>query len=164
MFRRFFVIGLAVTLVSCTASPPAPLQTHAEVSPTTPNVIVPAAQPGEGVGLSNYGLELNDIGYSDLTAGNTLFRPLADGGTTRIYISPAGQIIVKIISPNGAVSKDVGKQTVSRNEACWLLSHTTKSICFKPYWNDRLLTLVAASSNIAPAQFLIEKGNPAELR
>ena len=121
-------------------------------------VVAPASAPGVGEGYSNYGAPLTKVDFLHLTLGNTLFRPLADGGKTRIYVSPTGDLTVRITDPAGQTTTEIGNQTVNSQDACWLLKGQSTPLCFSPYWNGGLMTLQFNDSKILPAQFLIERG------
>lgn len=124
----------------------------------TTEAVAPANAPGVGQGFSNYGRPLTKGDFLRLTLGNTLFRPLADGGKTRIYVSPSGHLAMRITNPTGQTVAEAGNQIVNAKDACWSLKGQAKPLCFSPYWNGRLLTLQFNDSNVLPAQFLIEQG------
>jgi hypothetical protein len=127
-------------------------------SSQTIGAVAPASAPGVGQGFSNYGRPLTKSDFLRLTLGNTLFRPLADGGKTRIYVSPTGHLAMRITNPTGQTAAETGDQIVNAKDACWSLKGQTKPLCFIPYWNGRLLTLQFNDSNVLPAQFLVEQG------
>lgn len=121
--------------------------------------VIPAGGPGQGTGFSNYGAPLTKKNFVDLTLGNTLFRPLADGGKTRIFVSQTGDLTMRVTSPAGQTVIETGKQSVNSKNACWTLKGQSKPLCFRPYWNGRLMTLLFNDSEVQPAQFLIEQGD-----
>ena len=129
-----------------------------QASSQTTGAVAPASAPGVGQGFSNYGKPLAKADFLSLTLGNTLFRPLADGGRTLIYVSPAGTLTMRITNPSGQTAAETGDQIVNTNGACWSLKGQTNPLCFNPYWNGRLLTLQFNDSNVLPAQFLVEQG------
>ena len=131
-----------------------PVQTSSQ----TTGAVVPASAPGVGQGYSNYGTPLTEADFLHLTFGNTLFRPLADGGRTRIYVSPTGQLTIRVTNPTGQTATETGVQIVNTNGACWSLKGQNTPLCFRPYWNGRLLTLQFNGSKVLPAQFLVEHG------
>ncbi len=122
------------------------------------SAVAPAAGPGLGTGYSNYGQPLTKIGFLHLTLGNTLYRPLADGGRTSIYVAPGGQLTMRVVSPEGHVVDETGIQSVNPKDACWSLKGKQQPLCFRPYWNGRLMTLLFVGANVLPAQFLVERG------
>lgn len=164
-------IGFAVFLQGCAQPERSAIkvssQTNtAQVAPANASnggVLVPAAGPGTGSGLANYGASLSNVDYRTLVLGNTLFRPLADGGRTMIYLTSRGVMRIRLISPQGAIINKSGEQSVRSNGVCWTLPSATQPLCFTPYWNGRLLTLASKNHEVLPAQFLVQRGNPEHL-
>ncbi len=161
-------VACALALAACSvqqAQPPAaptasPQASAATVAPPPPKTgIVPASAPGRGSGLSNYGERLPTADYLALTTGNTLFRPLADGGKTFIFIAANKTLSMFLISPTGQKTIESGLQTVSGNDICWHLKGPKQPLCFVPYSNGRLLTFSFLGGVVEPAQFLVSKGN-----
>ena len=128
----------------------------------TKKALIPATGPGSGTGLANYGAPLSSVGYRALVLGNTIFRPLANGGRTMIYFTAKGMMRIRLVSPKGTVIDEFAKQLVMLNGICWILS-VPKPLCFIPYWNGRLLTLASKNHTVLPAQFLVQQGNPEHL-
>jgi len=121
----------------------------------------PAAQaaPGSPSVSTTLGPPLSEAQFRTLVVGNTLFRPLATGGTTVIYVASDQSMRLRIVSTGGKAVSDKGRETLSPDKVCWEWEHAGSPLCFKYYWNGRLLTLEAIGSKIQPSQFLIEKGN-----
>ena len=174
--RRLLVgaasIACALALAACSAQqaqPPAATaaspQPSAAVAPSPAKTgIVPASAPGRGSGLSNYGKQLSTADYLAFTTGNTLFRPLADGGKTTIFIAANQTLSMFLISPTGQKTIESGVQTVSGSHICWHLKGPKQPLCFVPYSNGRLLTFSFVGGAIQPAQFLLAKGNVFHLK
>ena len=165
-------VASALALAACSAQqqaqPPtaaaaaaSPQSSAAAVAPSPPKtgIVVPASAPGRGSGLSNYGKRLATADYLALTTGNTLFRPLADGGKTFIFIAANKTLSMFLISPTGQKTIESGLQTVSGNDICWHLKGPKQPLCFVPYSNGRLLTFSFLGGVVEPAQFLVSKGN-----
>lgn len=121
--------------------------------------VLPAAKPGEGKGLSNYGRPLSKRRYAELTVGNTLLRPLQDGAKTRIFIASDGSMTMSVTNTAGKTIHETGRQVISANAVCWHLKGQAAPLCFHPYWNGRLLTLYPEGHKVLPAQFLVAHGN-----
>jgi len=118
----------------------------------------PAAKPaGQKVALP-YGPPLSPLHYHRLVIGNTLFRPLQDGGTTVIYVAPDQSLKLRIQAPNGQISTDTGRETLEPGKVCWLWQRAGTT-CFHYFWSGRLMTFVDVGNRILPAQFLVQKGN-----
>lgn len=150
-------ICLALALAGCT-SEPAPTTASSPTVPPATNAVVPASSPGTGSGYSNYGTPLSTTAFLHLTTGNTLFRPLADGGRTRVFTSPTGELAMRVTNPAGHTITETGRQAASSTEICWTLNGKTAPLCFHPYWNGRLLTMQFVDNSVLPAQFLVEHG------
>ncbi|HTH96365.1 MAG TPA: hypothetical protein VL574_03055 [Stellaceae bacterium] len=103
--------------------------------------------------------------YRLLVTGNTLFRPLASGGETAIYIAPDGDQKMLLRTADGRSGTDNGHQTERGSLACWQWQKAGagRILCFQPYWNGRVLTMVETSGAVQPAQFVVQKGNSASL-
>lgn len=156
------VLLLAVlTLAGCGSNQAPNTGAKSAQSTTGPSAaaVIPAVGPGQGTGYSNYGAPLTKKNFLHLTLGNTLFRPLADGGRTRIFVSSTGDLTMRVTSPAGNTVVETGKQSVNTKNACWNLRGQSKPLCFHPYWNGRLMTLLFNDSKVQPAQFLIEQGD-----
>jgi hypothetical protein len=115
-----------------------------------------------------YGLRgdrLSPGNYRVLVSGNTLFRPLANGTETAVYVAPDGSERMRISTQNGASATDTGKQTLRGDVACWQWQKAGggREMCFDYYWNGRLLTMVEKTGQMQPAQFLIKAGNSENL-
>ncbi|WP_174502830.1 hypothetical protein [Acidiphilium sp. C61] len=138
------------------------LQTGGQPAPshaaTSASAVAPASGPGLGNGYSNYGQPLTKVGFLHLTLGNTLYRPLADGGRTSIYVAPSGQLTMRLVGADGRVVDEAGVQSVNSKDACWSLKGKQQPLCFSPYWNGRLMTLRFVDAHVLPAQFLVERG------
>ena len=128
----------------------------APVAPATPTVATLLEQRGE---------RMNEASYRALVTGNTLFRPLASGTETDIYLASDGSERMRIRAPNGAGATDRGKQILRDNAACWQWQKAAagQEMCFDYYWNGRVLTMVDKSGQMQPAQFLIKPGNAENL-
>lgn len=161
--RRLFVysgptsLALAVLALAGCTSGPTPRAASGPAATGT-NAIAPASGPGTGSGYSNYGRPLSTTAFLRLTTGNTLFRPLADGGRTRVFISPAGDLMMRVSNPARHTVTETGRQSTSSKEICWTLKGRPAPLCFHPYWNGRLLTLQFTGNKVLPAQFLVEHG------
>lgn len=150
----------ALALAGCMAgqSPSTAASAPTQTLDPAADTVAPASAPGVGRGYSNYGKSLTKVGFLQLTSGNTLFRPLADGGRTRIYVSPEGDLMMRITNPAGQTATETGMQSVNTKGVCWSLKGQSEPLCFSPYWNGRLLTLYFNNSKILPAQFLVQPG------
>lgn len=120
------------------------------------------ASAGAQTQSSDYGAQLTPEHYSELVAGNTLFRPLQSGGTTLIYIAPDQSLKLRIQTQDGRVLSDIGRETLEPGKVCWQWTHAGTD-CFAYYWSGRLMTFVPTEGSILPAQFLVQKGNPTGL-
>ena len=175
-FRHSLMIGAVsisciLALAACSAQQPPAVHTETAApqqppapAPAANKAIVPAAAPGLGSGLSRYGIQLSPAHYAALTTGNTLFRPLADGGKTTIFIAPNKTLSMFLINPTGQKTVESGFQTFSGSHVCWQLKGPKQPLCFTPYSNGRLLTLYFVGAVVQPAQFLVAKGNIFHLR
>ena len=117
-----------------------------------------AAIPVAGQAPLPYGPPLSPLHYHRLVIGNTLFRPLQDGGTTVIYVAPDQSLKLRIQTPSGQISTDVGRETLEPGKVCWLW-HRAGTTCFHYFWSGRLMTFVDVGNRILPAQFLVQQGN-----
>lgn len=106
----------------------------------------------------DYGLQLTPKHYAELVVGNTLFRPLQDGGTTVIYVAPDQSLKLRIQTPSGRILTDTGHETLEPGKVCWQWAHAGND-CFVYYWSGRIMTFVPTEGSILPAQFLVQKGN-----
>jgi hypothetical protein len=111
---------------------------------------------------ASYGYPLTPHEYRLLVDGNTLFRPLALGGVTAIYVAPGQFVRLRLQTAEGKIATDKGHQTISSNEICWRWERIGTQ-CFRYYWNGRILTFVDVDNQILPTQFLVQKGNPERL-
>ncbi len=91
-----------------------------------------------------------------------MFRPLQTGGTTLIYVAPDQSLKLRITLPDGRVLSDSGRETVAPGKVCWQWTKAGND-CFSYFWSGRLLTFVPVNGSILPAQFLVQKGNSANL-
>jgi hypothetical protein len=139
---------LALALAGCTAKDQSASATSVSVAKSDSEN--PAA---------SYGSPLTPHEYRLLVVGNTLFRPLALGGVTAIYIAPGQFVRLRLQTAEGKIATDKGRQTISSNEICWRWERIGTQ-CFRYYWNGRLLTFVDVENHILPTQFLVQKGNP----
>lgn len=126
--------------------------------------IAPASKPGEGKGLSNYGHRLSQQRYAKLTGGNTLLRPLESGAKTKIFVASGGKMVMSVTNAAGKTVHETGRQVITADHVCWHLAGNSAPLCFRPYWNGRLLTLYPEGHQVLPAQFLVAKGNPFHLK
>jgi hypothetical protein len=115
--------------------------------------------------LEQRGDQLNEAKYRALVSGNTLYRPLASGIETDIYLAPDDSERMRIQAPSGASTTDVGRQVLRDNAVCWQWQKAAAGheMCFDYYWNGRILTMVDKSGQMQPAQFLIKQGNAENL-
>lgn len=146
-----FVVGL---LAGCAGS-----------APVTQGSSGAAGSSAKEVNFSARGDRLSAENYRVLVMGNTLYRPLASGAETAIYVDPNGNERMRIKAPDGASATDAGRQTLRGDAACWTWKKAGggQEICFDYYWNGRLLTMVDESGRMQPAQFLIKAGNSENL-
>jgi len=161
ILKTGLTLGVFPVLAGLAGCADQPVQTAAV---TKPAVTSPPSAEGEAKAAAlvrERGRRLDPQEYRELVLGNTLYRPLANGTETLIYLAPDGAEKLRISAPDGRSVTDSGKQTFEGNTACWQWQRAAggKRLCFEYYWNGRILTMVDSSNQAQPAQFLVQKGN-----
>ena len=142
----YFCVGLLLMVAGCSSGP----------KPSEPS-----RNPEQASQI--YGPPLSEGEFRHLAIGNTLFRPLASGGTTVVYVAPDQQIRLRVQTADGRLGTDAGQETLSPDQVCWHWQRAGNQ-CFRYYWNGRLLTLEDVDNNLLPAQFLVKQGDSEKLQ